>query len=98
MLFFTSLFLDVGSLEVFANDTIPWQETSTPWKDENTKTETSIAQWLEFIIRALYLVMRPLLAIAWAAMDNSLVYGGILILNQYFGDFGISWDHLQTLV
>jgi hypothetical protein len=70
------VFSESSIVEVFAQDSNTPADT-TPWKDESTKTETSIAQWLEFIIRALYLVMRPLLAIAWAAMDNSLVYGGI---------------------
>ncbi len=47
---------------------------------DTTETEINLAFYLQQIIRALYLLMRPLLAIAWAALDNSLVYWEIFFL------------------
>lgn len=100
------VFSESSIVEVFAQDSNTPADT-TPWKDESTKIETSIAQWLEFIIRALYLVMRPLLAIAWAAMDNSLVYGGIFNfepvlwrfwnLMRSFANFGVGFLFLYEI-
>jgi hypothetical protein len=73
----TTLF-DTG--EVYAQQsTTPWAKTDGAWvnQDDASKTELSIVIWLETILRVIYLIMWPLLALAGAAMDNSLVYGKI---------------------
>ena len=52
-----------------------------------SQTEINFANTLEMILRALYLIMRPLLAIAGASLDNSLIYGEIFKLDVSLRQF-----------
>lgn len=53
-------------------------------------------EWIknaDAILKTLYLIMWPLLAIAWAAMDNSLVYGEAFFLDVTLWKF---WQLMRT--
>lgn len=58
--------------EVFATDTQTNISTTEKSVSEN---EINFASFMQKIVQALYLLMWPLLAVAGAALDNSLVYG-----------------------
>lgn len=83
--FDTSIF---GFEEVFAND-LPWREQT--WE---TQSQLEQMQWLETLLRWLYLIMWPLLAIAWASLDNSLVYGEIFYLDRTLWRF---WQIMRNI-
>lgn len=51
------------------------------------------AQSAERRLRIVYLIMRPMLALAWAAMDNSLVYGEAFFLTPALFKF---WNIIRT--
>jgi len=44
-------------------------------------------RWMEFLLKTLYLLMWPLIAVAWASLDNSLVYGEIFFLDTMLWKF-----------
>ncbi len=92
--------------QVFAQSTTPW-ETNKSGKKATDK-EIWTANSLQNIVRVIYLLMRPLLAIAWAALDNSLVYGEAFFLNislwkmrqimRNFANFALWWVFLFSLL
>jgi hypothetical protein len=53
----------------------------------------SFAESSERRLRVIYLIMRPMLALAWAAMDNSLVYGEAFFLTPALFKF---WNIIRT--
>lgn len=66
------------STEVYAQEASSIDASSG---SKATDREIWTANSLQNIVRIIYLLMRPLLAIAWAALDNSLVYGEAFFLN-----------------
>lgn len=61
--------------------------------DSASQTEINFANTLEMILRALYLIMWPLLAIAGASLDNSLIYGEIFKLDVSLRQF---WQIMRS--
>lgn len=53
----------------------------------------AFAESSERRLRVVYLIMRPMLALAWAAMDNSLVYGEAFFLTPALFKF---WNIIRT--
>lgn len=86
-----SFFVD----DVYAewNNPAVWSENTNTSSDNASTTELTIVIWLETIVRVIYLIMRPLLAIAGAAMDNSLVYGKIFNFTPALWKF---WTMMRT--
>ena len=52
-----------------------------------TAAERNFARFLELILKVIYMFMRPLLAIAGASMDNSLIYGEVFRLDVSLWQF-----------
>ena len=83
-------------LSVHAQDSSPVvdQTASTTQTPEAASTnEINFANTLEMVLRALYLIMWPLLAIAGASLDNSLVYGEIFKLDVSLWQF---WQIMRS--
>ncbi len=58
-----------------------------------SKTEQNIADFFEMVLKVLYLLLWPLLAIAGASLDNTLVYGEIFYLDKALWEF---WQMIRT--
>lgn len=58
-----------------------------------SETEREFANGVEMFTRAIYMVLRPALAIWWLALDNSLVYGEMFFLDTTL--FGM-WQMTRT--
>jgi hypothetical protein len=74
---------------VFAQELIPWGIRA----EYDLWGMQTFAQNAERWLRVVYLIMRPMLALAWAAMDNSLVYGEAFFLTPALFKF---WNIIRT--
>lgn len=81
-----------SSSVVYANITTKAEERAQE-QIEQTKSQLKFIKTLERILKLLYLVLRPLLAIAGASMDNSLVYGSVFYLDTMLRKF---WQIIRT--
>lgn len=70
-----------------------WTYNSDPNDNNNNGTVQAITDIFELILKVLYLLLRPLLAIAGASMDNTLVYGDIFYLDKALWQF---WQMIRT--
>lgn len=64
-----------------------WTFTDSGWID---------VEWIktaDAALKTLYLIMRPLLALAWATLDNTLVYGEAFYLTEVLYKF---WQLMRT--
>ncbi len=56
-----------------------WKATPDQW--ESNQNEKNFVEFLETINKAMYIALWPLLAVAWASMNNDLVYGKVFHLD-----------------
>ena len=63
--------------------------------DKNNQELLDMIQNMEWFVKAIYLILRPLLAIAGASLDNSLVYGEIFFLDTMLRRF---WQIMRNFV
>ena len=71
-------------------------------------TQREMASKLQLFVRLIYLLMRPLLAVAWATMDNNMVFGRAFFLEtslwnmrqvmRNFANFALWWLFLFALL
>ncbi|USN55730.1 MAG: hypothetical protein H6765_03965 [Candidatus Peribacteria bacterium] len=59
----------------------------------NNTIKNEMIELFELTLQILHLIMRPLLAIAGASMDNSLIYGSIFYLDRALWKF---WNIIRT--
>lgn len=74
---------------VFAQELIPWAIRA----DYDLGGMQAFAESSERWLRVIYIIIRPMLALAWAAMDNSLVYGEAFFLTPALFKF---WNIIRT--
>ena len=80
--------IDLG-VSVYAKSDISPESSQWELDDKKWSTESKLdfIRMLERILKILYLILRPLLAIAGASMDNSLVYGSMFYLDTMLWKF-----------
>lgn len=71
-------------------------------------TQRDMASKLQLFVRVIYLLMRPLLAVAWATMDNNMVFGRAFFLEttlrnmrqimRNFANFALWWLFLFAIL
>jgi len=99
----TAVMVLVWAHGAYAQSSLPWsaitsaepatnpQQTSNPIIVANTKwaseLQTQLVEFFETILRILFLIMAPLLAIAAVALDNTLIYWSILNLDAILWQF-----------
>jgi hypothetical protein len=85
-----------GSATVNPSNNNP-QQAGSPTVTENTKwaseTQTQLVEMFEMVLRVLFLIMAPLLAIAAVALDNTLIYGSIFNLDAILWQF---WQMMRN--
>ena len=72
----------LSELYAQADPTLAWTANNlqTATTDPTTPESLELIKWLEVATKSIYLIMWPAIAIAWASLDNSLVYWGALNL------------------
>ncbi len=76
-----------------SSPTAGWVAKGTTDDLATDKTQAELWKFFEMILKVLYLILRPLLAIAGASLDNTLVYGTIFYLDKALWEF---WQMIRT--
>lgn len=96
---FFLLFLGINNDYIYADGsvaTVDWNittTTTTTTQDTLDKTLQETKALLDITLRIIYIVSRPLLIIAWNAMDNSLVYWSVFHLDAPLRKF---WNIMKN--
>ncbi len=90
---FLLLFLGINQQYTYA------QETAVDWSTQTTSQQTledslqKTKAVLDLVLKSIYMLSRPLLVIAWNAMDNSLVYWSVFHLDLPLRQF---WNIMKN--
>lgn len=71
------------------------QEAYAQWTETNEALEKKLEQieFMDMILKVIYILMWPLLVIAWWSLDNSLVYGSLFHLDEPLWKF---WNIMKN--
>ncbi len=88
--------------------TVEFHELIASAAGEQTSTNADLAATLEWFLKVVYVLLWPLLWIAWLAMDNSLVYGEMFGLDtalfkfwsimKNFANFALGFMFVRSIV
>lgn len=83
----------VGMSEVHATGEMAIENTSGNTSTNGQNIDTSMWQILNIVLKIIYLLLWPLLVIAWLALDNTLVYASVFHLDAPLWQF---WNMMKN--